>query len=273
MNDAAQSLSFQIYRNSTVSKIVLYDKPDIYDVTAAMSELGNYLSSMPYIESIYVYNPKSEKLYIASSSGQNGVFTEQELVDKNILDILNHYEEYKPFMPIPRVYSNGAEEDDQVRAYTFLCFDAIGWDRAINSAVIVNISAPWINKEITSSIDSKSSTFILADHGAFLSSNSLEQQELSPEETRWIDQKVKGDSAGYFIGKFAGVNSLISYTAPDALSWQYVRITPYDIITEQTDNIRNATLLIAVIILVGGIGLSWIMSKGCTCPFTGSSAR
>lgn len=179
MNDAAQSLSFQIYRNSTVSKIVLYDKPDIYDVTAAMSELGNYLSSMPYIESIYVYNPKSEKLYIASSSGQNGVFTEQELVDKNILGILNHYEEYKPFMPIPRVYSNGAEEDDQVRAYTFLCFDAIGWDRAINSAVIVNISAPWINKEITRPVDSKSSTFILADHGAFLSSNSLEQQELS----------------------------------------------------------------------------------------------
>ncbi|AIQ20470.1 AraC family transcriptional regulator [Paenibacillus sp. FSL H7-0357] len=266
MNDAAQSLSFQIYRNSTVSKIVLYDKPDIYDVTAAMSELGNYLSSMPYIESIYVYNPKSEKFYIASSSGQNGVFTEQELVDKNILGILNHYEEYKPFMPIPRVYSNGAEEDDQVRAYTFLCFDAIGWDRAINSAVIVNISAPWINKEITSPVDSKSSTFILADHGAFLSSNSLEQQELSPEETRWIDQKVKGDSAGYFIGKFAGENSLISYTAPDALSWQYVRITPYDIITEQTDNIRNATLLIAVIILVGGIGLSWIMSKRLYLP-------
>lgn len=59
MNEAAQSLSFQIYRNSTISKIVLYDKPDIYDVTAAMSELGNYLSSMPYIESIYVYNPKT----------------------------------------------------------------------------------------------------------------------------------------------------------------------------------------------------------------------
>lgn len=266
MNDAAQSLSFQIYRNSTISKIVFYNKPDIYDVTAAMSELGNYLSSMPYIESIYVYNPKSEKLYIASSSGQNGVFTEQELVDTSILDILNHYEEYKPFMPIPRVYSNGAEEDDQVRAYTFLCYDAIGWDRAINSAVIVNISAPWINKEITSSVDSTSSTFILTDHGAFLSGNSLEQQELTLEEARWIDQKVKGDSEGYFIGTFAGVNSLISYTAPDGLSWQYVRITPYDIITKQTDNIRNATLLIAVLILVGGIGLSWFMSRRLYLP-------
>lgn len=119
MTDAAQSLSFQIYRNSTISKIVFYDKPDIYDVTAAMSELGNYLSSMPYIESIYVYNPKSGQLYIASSHGQNGVFTEQELVDTPILDILGHYQDYKAFTPIPRVYSNGARENDQVRAYTF----------------------------------------------------------------------------------------------------------------------------------------------------------
>ncbi|MHA6533979.1 AraC family transcriptional regulator [Paenibacillus sp. BAC0078] len=266
MTEAAQSLSFQIYRNSTVSKIVFYDKPDIYDVTAAMSELRNYLSSMPYIESIYVYNPTSGRLYISSSEGQNGVFTEKELEDTNILDILNHYQEYKPFTPIPRVYSNGAEQNDQVRAYTFLCYDAIGWDRAINSAVIVNISAPWINKEITSPADSRSATFILGDQGAFLSGNTLEQQPLSPQEADWVQQRIKGQQAGYFIDKFGGKSSLISYTAPDDLSWQYVRITPYDIITEQTNNIRNATLLIAAVIFVAGIGFSWLMSRSLYLP-------
>ncbi|OMF88286.1 AraC family transcriptional regulator [Paenibacillus sp. FSL R7-0337] len=266
MTDAAQSLSFQIYRNSTISKIVFYDKPDIYDVTAAMSELGNYLSSMPYIESIYVYNPKGGQLYVASSHGQNGVYTEKELVDTSILDILSHYQKYKAFTPIPRVYSNGAQENDQVRAYTFLCLDAIGWDRAINSAVIVNISAPWINKEIASPADSTSATYILDDQGAFLSSNSLKQQELTPEEAGFIEQRIKGREAGYFIAPFGGVNSLISYTAPDDLSWQYVRITPYEIITKQTNNIRNTTLLIAGLVLVAGIGLSWIMSRSLYLP-------
>lgn len=62
------------------------------------------------------------------------------------------------------------------------------------------------------------------------------------------------------------MNSLISYTAPDDLSWQYVRITPYDIITEQTNNIRNTTLLIAALVLVAGIGLSWIMSRSLYLP-------
>lgn len=266
MTDAAQSLSFQIYRNSTISKIMFYDKPDIYDVTAAMSELGNYLSSMPYIESIYVYNPKGGQLYIASSQGQNGVFTEQELVDTSILDILNHYQEYKPFIPIPRVYSSGPKENDQVSAYTFLCFDAIGWDRAINSAVIVNISAPWINKELTSPVDSASATFILEEQGSLLSGNTLEHQDLSPVEAAWIQKRIKGSSAGYFIDTFKGVNSLITYTSPDNLNWQYVRITPYDIIIEQTKTIRNATLLIAVIILVAGLGFSWLISKRLYIP-------
>ncbi|WP_340025752.1 helix-turn-helix domain-containing protein [Paenibacillus sp. FSL K6-1096] len=266
MTDAAQSLSFQIYRNSTISKIVFYDKPDIYDVTAAMSELGNYLSSMPYIESIYVYNPKGGQLYIASSHGQNGVFTAQEMVDTSILDILSHYQDYKPFTPIPRVYSNGAQENDQVRAYTFLCLDAIGWDRAINSAVIVNISAPWINKEIASPADSANATYILDDQGSFRSSSSLQPQELTPEESGFIQQRIKGREAGYFIAPFGGVNSLISYTAPDAFNWQYVRITPYESITEQTNTIRNTTLLIAGLVLVAGIGLSWILSRTLYLP-------
>ncbi|MFD2880759.1 hypothetical protein ACFTAO_40160 [Paenibacillus rhizoplanae] len=183
---------------------MFYDKPDIYDVTAAMSELGNYLSSMPYIESIYVYNPKGGQLYVASSHGQNGVYTEKELVDTSILDILSHYQNYKAFTPIPRVYSNGAQENDQVRAYTFLCLDAIGWDRAINSAVIVNISAPWINKEIASPVDSTSATYILDDQGAFRSSNSLKQQELTPEEVGFIEQRIKGREAGYFIAPLRG---------------------------------------------------------------------
>ncbi|WP_150269267.1 helix-turn-helix transcriptional regulator [Paenibacillus tepidiphilus] len=266
MTDAAQSLSFQIYRNSTISKIVFYDHPDIYDVTAAMSELGNYLSSMPYIESIYVYNPKSGQFYIASSEGQNGVFTEAELVDTGILGILNHFEDYKPFTPIPRVFSNGAEENGQVRAYTFICFDAIGWDRTINSAVIVNISAPWINKEIAGADHSESATFILGDRGTFLSGSSLEAHPLSGTELGWMESRIKDREAGYFLADFGGINSLISYTAPDALNWQYVRITPYEVITRQTDHIRNATLLIAGLILAGGIGLSWLMSRQMYLP-------
>lgn len=266
LTEAAQSLSFQIYRNSTISKLMFYENPDIYEVTAAMSELGNYLSSMPYIESIYVYNPKSEHIYIASSKGQNGVFAEQELKDTGVLDILGHYRDYKPFTPIPRIYSNGAEEDDQVRAYTFLCYDAIGWDRSINSAVIVNISAAWINKEITTNLFPESATFILDDRGKILSSQSLEEQTLSPVESDWFNVKIRERETGSFTASYQELPSLVSYTSPDDLGWQYVRVTPYHLITEQTERILQATLLIAGVILLAGLLTSWLISKRLYLP-------
>ncbi|KGE20913.1 AraC family transcriptional regulator [Paenibacillus wynnii] len=266
MTGVAQSLSFQIYRNSTISKIVFYDKPDIYDVTSAMSELGNYLNSMPYIESIYVYNPDNERVYIASSHGQNGVFNEKELEDQGILYILDHYQDNKPFMPIPRIYPSNEKRRDKVSSYTFLCFDSIGWDRSLNSAVIVNISAPWINKEITKDIDSKSTTFILEDQGKFLSADSLAELDLSTDEHKWIQEQIKGSSAGYFIAPFKGEKSLVSFTSPDDLNWQYVRITPYDEITKHTDDIRNATLLMAFVIIIAGLVLSQVVSRRLYIP-------
>jgi two-component system, response regulator YesN len=266
MTEIAQSLSFQVYRNSTISKIVFYDKPDIYDVTSAMSELGNYLISMPYIESIYVYNPKSGNFYIASSQGQNGVFSKNELVDTGILNILSHYQDYKPFRPIPRIYSNDEDQSTKISTYTYLCYDAIGWDSAINSAVIVNISAPWINKQIAKGIDSESTTFILEENGKFLSGVNLAEQNVLPDEQEWINEQIKGQSSGYFTASFDGVKSLVSYTSPDDLDWQYVRITPYDVITKHTNDIRNATLLISAVILLAGVFLSRFVSKRLYIP-------
>lgn len=104
MTESAQSLSFQIYRTFSVSKLMFYNDPNIYDVTAAMNELNNYLNSMPFIESIYVYNSANGLFYTASRQAEGGTFNKEELADKGILDILDNYQEYRPFTPIPRTY-------------------------------------------------------------------------------------------------------------------------------------------------------------------------
>lgn len=173
MAEVAQTLSFQLYRTSTISHLLFYNKPSIYEVTAAMSDLGNYLNSMPYIESIYVYNPNNDTIYISAAQGQNGVYSTGELEDTEIIQMLNHYQDYKTFTPIPRTYSIGEPKSEAIAVYTYLCYDAINWDRAINSAVIVNISAAWINKELANSNTAGSgNTYLLDDQDRFLSGTS-----------------------------------------------------------------------------------------------------
>ncbi|WP_018750580.1 helix-turn-helix domain-containing protein [Paenibacillus sanguinis] len=269
LTESAQSLSFQLYRNYTISKLLLYSNPDIYEVTAAMNELRNYLSSIPFIDSIYVYNPGSPHIYIATSTNslvsQNGVVHESELVDKEILDLLNSTRRVKPFTPIPRSFSTDGHQTTSV--YSFLCFDTVNWNEQTNSAIVVNISADWINRGVSSS-GSNSSIYLIDDQDRLLSGVKLIENPLTPAEKQWLKENILDQDAGYLVQDFRGENALISYTAPDKLGWQYMRITPYREIAQQTSKIRNTTLIIAASILLAGAVISSYLSKRLYKPIS-----
>ncbi|RCW51681.1 helix-turn-helix domain-containing protein [Paenibacillus prosopidis] len=263
MTESAQSVSFQIYRTFAISKLMFYTDPNIYDVMAAMNELNNYLNSMPFIESIYVYNSKNDLFYTASRQGQGGTISKDELADKGILDILDNFQQYRPFTPIPRTYTTASLSGEQVtKAYTYLGYDAIGKTQTINSAVIVNISSAWINKDIgINKSDTEGKSFIMDNQDRLLSGDTLTAKTLSANDRALLTDKVKDKESGYVVADFEGKKSLISFTSPDSLEWQYVRITPYKKVTEAVNSIRNMTILIAVGILIVGLFISWLLSR------------
>ncbi|WP_256865444.1 helix-turn-helix domain-containing protein [Paenibacillus sp. 32352] len=261
MTDSAQALSFQIYRNSTIGKLLYYPVPNIYDVTAAMVEISNYLNSMLFIESILVYNSASDTFYVAAHSGQNGIFTRSELADTGILDILSHFNEYKPFTPIPRSYDISSDTKETISAYTYLCYDAINKNQTINSAVVVNISASWINKDIAPDHESTpGQAYILDDKNRMLSITTLLPPRWSEADNALILNHVAGSKSGYFIDKINGEKALVTFTEKDSLGWQYVRITPYRTLTNSIGTIRNTTMAIASVILLAGFIISWLLS-------------
>ncbi|WP_159882652.1 helix-turn-helix domain-containing protein [Paenibacillus puerhi] len=257
MTDSAQSVAFQIYRNSSIAKLLYYSVPNIYDVTAGMSEITNHLSSMPFIESILVYNSASETFYMAARTGQNGIFAKSELADTDILRVLDRFRDYKPFTPIPRTYNTEPGMSEMISAYTFLCYDAINKNQTINSAVIVNISASWIHKEISPDLGQ---TYIVDDQSRMLSTSTLLPPVWSDTETRLMLDSVRDNPSGYFTHSFQNEKSLISFTERDSLGWQYVRVTPYLTITDSISTIRNTTITIAAFILFAGLLISSLLS-------------
>jgi two-component system response regulator YesN len=267
MTESAQSLTFQMYRNGNISKLMFYENPDIYDTTAAMREMNNYLNSMPYIESIYVYNPKAPNVYIASNKGQNGLMTKAELVDKDILNVLDHFQEFKPFVPIPRTYLKNADSSQKSNVYTYLCYDAIGNNNALNSAIIVNITTDWINKDIGKpSGNEPSSSFILDNTGRMLTGDQPINSLALTSDSAITKQIMSNKGSGYFVGMAQGMKSLISFTAPDTLEWRYIRITPYENITKKLNKIRTTTIYIGISILVVGLLVSWLLSRKLYAP-------
>ncbi|WP_309121163.1 AraC family transcriptional regulator [Paenibacillus sp.] len=263
LTESAQSLSFQIYRNSNVAKLLYYNNPSAFDIQGAMIDLSNYLATTPFIESIYVYNPANKIYYVASNRGQSGPLPESDLPDKDILKVLDRYEDYKAFTPIPRSYKLDPGDAEPTGIYTYLCYDAIGFDRAINSAVVVNVSADWINREIANG--TAGSTYIVDDHDRILSVDALRTQALGGSE-ELLRASMRSDRPGYVVSNFEGAKSLISYTAPDGLSWKYIRVTPYQAVTVPIREFQKITLAIAASVLLTGLLLSWLLSRYLYVP-------
>lgn len=260
MTETAKSLSYQIYQDYTISSLLLYSKPSIYEITSAMEQLDNYRMSLPFIESIYVYNSKSNEFFI-SSNERNGQQSISEIDDQGITDILQRFHEYKPFVPIPRTYQVGSTEATEVSSYTYLCYDTINDNAKLNYAVIVNIKDDWLSPNMNS-IDQPGKTFIINENGELLSdfSNRALMQDLSSETFMQPILKNTEQSA-YFTAEVDGEKSLITYTDPDNLGWRYVRITPYDLITADIRNMRTHTILFCLGLLVAGLLLSYLVSK------------
>jgi two-component system response regulator YesN len=257
--ETATSLSFQIYRDYAINKLLFYKKPDIYDITVAMGQLNNYRIAMPFIESIYVYSADSEQFYVSSNNFQSGVQTKSELGDQSIIDILDHFQSYTPFLPIPRSYPLGTE---QVSSYSFLCFDAINGDHSLNSAVVVNISEAWMNQNIGREQNNASGNgFIINQAGQLLSTYGIHPIMSDYSQKNYI-KKILADnsSAGYIVDSVDNVKSLISYTSPDSLGWTYVHVTPYAIITHEIRNMRNVTIYVSLGLLLCGLMISFVTS-------------
>ncbi|MBD0382687.1 helix-turn-helix domain-containing protein [Paenibacillus sedimenti] len=266
VTETATSLSFQIYRDFVISKLLFYDKPDIYDVTSAMSQLNNYRFAMPFIDSIYVYNGNSELFYVSSNNSQSGIQTKSTLADQSMVDILDHFQDYTPFMPVPRTFvptDSNQPAVTKVGIYSYLCYDAININKTLNSAVIVNISESFINKSLKNIPNKRSSSEMIINKDGVLLSTDGNNPVLSDYSDKSYIQKIIANASnpGYFVDTVKDVKSLVSYTAPDSLGWRYVRTTPYSIITQEIKSMRMKTIYIGLSILLVGLLASFLTSR------------
>ncbi|WP_018756321.1 helix-turn-helix domain-containing protein [Paenibacillus terrigena] len=270
MTETATSLSSQIYNDSAVSKLLYYENPNIYDAIFAQQQLDNYRASLPFIESIYVYNAKSKQFYISSHSMRNGIQPKAGLDDEGILNIFNNFKKYKPFQPIPRTYNIGSIEKTKVSSYTYLCYSVINDNDFLNTAVVVNIADSWLTQRVepTDGNPAGEQTFIMNQDGILYSKNWIKPILTDLSDLSYIQKILTDtDSSSYFVDTVNGVRSLISYTSPDTLGWRYVRITPYGNITHDISKMRFRTLYIIGGILLLGLCVSYIYSHRVYLPF------
>ncbi|MFD2614388.1 AraC family transcriptional regulator [Paenibacillus gansuensis] len=262
----ASSFAKQIYNDVQVTRLLNNIATDPVDLFNLISQLNAYRATSPFIDSIYIYNAKTRTFYISSDlSSALGEFTEQEVVDREAVDIVHHLDLYKPLMPIPRQMkvnniTNPLEKKRDM--YTFLLFDTLS-NKPRQNTVIVNVSETQLHKKIDGLLtQSESNTFIIDSSGTLMS-NSWKYPILSDISNKAFVSKIlhQPSSSGYVREKVDGVDSFISFTQPDSLGWRYIRIMPYHEVMERIESMRWKTISIAATILLIGLLISYLISS------------
>ncbi|ANE45801.1 hypothetical protein SY83_05240 [Paenibacillus swuensis] len=262
----ASSFAKQIYNDVQVTRLLNNIAADPVDLFNLISQLNAYRATSPFIDSIYIYNAKLKTFYISSDlSTALGESTEEEVVDREVVDMVHHLDRYQPLMPIPRQMriDNKANPMEKKRdMYTFLLFDTLT-NKPRQNTVIVNVSETQLHKKIDGMLtQSESNTFII-DGSGHLMSNSWKYPILSDISNKPFVNTIirQPSSSGYVREKVDGVDSFISFTQPDSLGWRYIRIMPYHEVMERIESMRWKTITIAASILLLGLLISYLLSR------------
>jgi AraC-like DNA-binding protein len=270
LTDMAVTLSNQIYGDLNVSRLMYYENPGTEALRTADAQLTSYRLSIPYIDSVYVYNGKNKTFYVNSGITRNetreGIQAKEEFDDRFIGDIIGSFPKYKPYRPIPRNFATAADPESVRHYYTFLMYDAFGKDK-IGQAVIVNFSEQWITNFMSdSSPVKKSEMLILAQDGTVVSDSAEYPMMSDLSGLPWIRRVLQAPGAGSSIETVRGKKYLVSHTGPDINGWRYVKLTPRDFILSGINRMKYFTIAIAIALFAAGFLASWKLAKRLYVP-------
>ena len=255
----ASTISYQIYNDVTVSKLLYFKDLNIYDESLAMSQIANYRIIFPMIDSIYVYNGNSDTFYVRSNSVlSNTGLNKRQFFDRQVVNIIEHYQDYRPGVPIARRFTD-AEGNLLNVYYTFIMYNDL-WSR--NNAAVVNINESFIQEILDDNRNGVSETFIMDDKG-FIVSNSEKYGMLTDVSEKDFVGTIRAQTGtpGFFVADVMGTRSLVVHTAPDSFGWTYVRIFEWDALFSTISKIKMVMVALTGAILLVGIFSSFFLAR------------
>jgi two-component system, response regulator YesN len=270
LTNMAVTLSNQIYSDLNVARLMYYANPGTNDMRTADVQLTNYRLSIPFIESIYVYNGKNKTFYVNSVINRNefreAIQPKENLDDAYVSGLIDSYKTHKPYQPIPRRFKVAGSDQAEKSYYTFFIYDTfITGD--LDRAVIINFSDKWIANYMSDVSPVKNSTtFILDQRGVVVSKSAKYSMMSEITELSFARRVLSSPKRVSFIDKIDGQKFLVTCTAPDEMGWRYVKLTAKDFVVSQITRMKYYTFLIGFILIAIGIVASRYLTKRLYVP-------
>ncbi len=274
MRSLARTLTSQVYYDVSVAYLLYGGDFNAYQLRAAMAQLDNYRLTIPFVESIYVYNGATRSLSASSGTfGGYGIPIDDEKAfyfDPGLPRIIAQIAKLDPTTPITRTIRVRSSSGQTTKNYcTFISRETQPAGPA-RSAVLVNFSDKWLYRNMDGR--PSPSRAVITDLGGLVVSNSAEYpmgSDLSKQP--FFARIASGDDgsigaigtggSGHLIASVSGLKSLVTFISPDTIGWRYIKITSYSEITAGIRKIRWLTIAFDLIFLAMGAATSIVVSR------------
>lgn len=268
MTESTRTLLYQLFNGDSIVGRLLFDTVYLDDGSIESLEmwnmlehLRNYTYTSPFIHSIYLYNSNEERFYFSRYGKGEGSAEKNSFHDREIADMIDHISNYKNFEPIPRKIE--AAEERAFYVYTYLLYGTYENISEKYNVVIVNISEDRLRNIIRSMQTNPDDNIFIIDKNGMVILGTEDSQMLSDISGYSYIQKIIKSTASsdYFVDDINGIPSLVTFVSSPSLDWKFVRVTEYSQVASKLNNLKNTSLLICVLALVGGIILAFYLSR------------
>lgn len=267
MNDHARNFTLSIFNNTDTSGL-MYNAQDsgTSELYLEVDRMQAAVEANSFVHSVYVYN---KKLHRFISTFNSPFMDEEEFFDQEAVAMMRNPQRGQRLKPLVRKIASNTEFPKEINVLTYVIYDNFSEKEGVDGAVIVNIYIDYLQNLITSFNTStpmmSGDTFIVDGNDHFiLNSKSEEIPDLSPVLAKVTKQTKK---IGYESVKWNGEKMLVTYAYSDVMNWWFIHLQPKRDIMQNTERVRNTTLLISFSLLILGLILSLIISKRLYSPF------
>lgn len=268
LSDIALSSVFQIYNDISVKKLYTYGDIDAFEENAALLQMRSFLVTIPYVDSIYVYNVNNNRIYIVTNENDlvrpwssDHYKKDNYFYDKSAIEMIDNCTDYLPYIPVPRYYQ--VNDGITKGVYTYIMYDTFNASKK-NNVVMLNLESRYLFQEENNDKLRSISLVIDKDNNIVYSNN----EEFHVKDQLLLDFDQTGmmneEDSGYFLTEINNTKSVVIYTGADEHQWRYISIIEYNALVAQVRKLQAITVFISILIAFICVLAAHIYSRSLT---------
>ncbi|HEX2945884.1 MAG TPA: AraC family transcriptional regulator [Clostridia bacterium] len=261
-----KSSAMQAAMDQRLIKALYISREDTYNEAELYRDIISYLNSIKvnndYIANLWVYFNKSDIVL-----GTEGKYDSQLFFSK----VCKYYSGID-WDKISNEYSNFGSAGRQEVEYDFTRIPVVVFIKSLpvndlrpKGTFVVNLNEQFFYKIMGATEGKVVFNYIVDSHKNLIFTNEKAYPENNEQKSARsvLDSEIASMNAekGTFDTKFAGKPFTVQYIKSEANDWTYISVTPTGYISRKANNIRNVTLMVALLSMILSVILAYLLVK------------